>query len=279
MVRSRTRSPQSCSRISPAWRCREGVACWPGGNRSVRRRLCNPHSLHVRPVPPPLRLRTLEPPVNSASGQGDRHQPGLPGSRWSVGGKAPTHPGPQPQLHPQQTYCKVWLRSSSGAVGRTAPVLSAPGGGSPLCREPHWARTSAWRRRPSSPAASSPARAPQLPAVCIPPPAATPASAGSRFASAETLRLRARSPRPPRPLAEAPAPGATQTGDQRGARRASAFEELAELRADSLGTVLEYPAAAGRNFIEGALLGDGKHLLRSPRTPKKTESGEKSPKT
>lgn len=84
-----------------------GVACQPG-NRSVRRRLGNHHSFHVPPVPPPLRQRTLGPPLNSASGQGDRLQPG--GSPRSVGGRGGregTHPRPQPQLHPQQTYRKV----------------------------------------------------------------------------------------------------------------------------------------------------------------------------
>lgn len=206
-----------------------GVACKPG-NRSVRRRLGNHHSLHVPPVPPPLRQRTPEPPLNSASGQGDRHQPG--GSPRSVGGKGRKggHPPAAPaSTPPSANLLQSWLLSSGGAVGRTAPVLSAPRGGSPLCREPHWARASAWRRWPSSPAASSRVRALQLPAECIPPPAATPAGAGSRFSSAETPGLRARSPWPPRPRAEAPAPGATQSGFQRGAR-ASAFEELAGLR-------------------------------------------------
>lgn len=198
----------------------QGVACWPG-NRSVRRRLRNHHSLHVPPVPPPLRLLTLEPPLNSASGQGDQHQPRPPCSRRSVGGMEGGHlPAAPASTPPSANLLQSWPQSSGGAAPALAPVLSAPGGGSPLCREPHWARTSAWRRRPSSPAASSPARAPQLPAARIPPPAATPASAGSRFSSAETPGLSARSPRPPRPRAEAPAPGATQTGVRRGARRA-----------------------------------------------------------
>lgn len=208
---ARSRVPGSDSLALP------GVACWPG-NRSAGRGLRNHHSLHVPPVPPSLRLRTLEPPLNSASGQGDWHQPRPQCSGRSVGGRAPT-PGPD-STPPSANLLQSWLPSSGGAFGRTARVLSVPRGRSPLCREPHWARTSAWRRWPSSLAASSPARAPQLPAVCIPPPAATPASAGSRFASAEIPRLRARSPRPPRPRAEAPAPGATQTGVQRGARRA-----------------------------------------------------------
>lgn len=112
---ARSRVPGSDSLALP------GVACWPG-NRSAGRGLRNHHSLHVPPVPPSLRLRTLEPPLNSASGQGDWHQPRPQCSGRSVGGRAPT-PGPD-STPPSANLLQSWLPSSGGAFERTARVLS-----------------------------------------------------------------------------------------------------------------------------------------------------------
>lgn len=160
--------------------------------------------------------------------------PGPRCSRRSVGGRQGTHPRPQPQLHPQQTYCKVWLQSGGGAVGGAGPRCSARQAAGARCAGSRTgpARPHGASGRPAPPRPARPAP-PQRPAVRIPPPAATPASAGSRFASAgsrfssaETPRLRARSPRPPRPGAEAPAPGG-YPDRRRTWRQASAFEELA----------------------------------------------------
>lgn len=161
-------------------------------------RLCNHHSPHVPPLPPPPHPGAAVGHSTLRVGQGDELQPRPQCSRGSVGGRALTR---GPGLHSTRSKLTAKLaRSSRGAVGRTARVLSAPGGGRPLCREPHWARTSAWRRRPSKPRRVQPGPRAQRPVVCIPPPAATPACAGSRFSSPETPGFGARSPRPAPPL-------------------------------------------------------------------------------
>lgn len=206
-----------------------GVRCW-SPNCSARRRFRNHHSLHVPPAPPPLRL----------------HDPGALGRHYTlrVGeetgtsptttvlpenrGRESTHPQPQSQLHPLQTYCKVGSQVAAVRSGAQPWMLSTAGGGSPLCREPHWARTSAWRRRQSSPAAASSwARAPSSPRyVSLRPRPRLPAPA--LVSTAPRLPRRGEhSSRPPRPRSEAP--GGYPDRRPRSSR-ASAHEELEVLR-------------------------------------------------
>lgn len=93
------------------------------------------------------------------TGQGDGLQPPAsvqPEKRGRDGGHLPAAPG---STSLSANLLQSWLQVAAVRSGAQPGVLSAPAGGRLLCREPHWARTSAWRRRPSSPAASSRARA------------------------------------------------------------------------------------------------------------------------
>lgn len=217
-----------------------GVACWPG-NRSVRRRLRNHHSLHVPPVPPPLRLRTLEPPLNSASGQGDRHQPRPRCSRRSVGGKALTR---GPSLNAALSKLTAKLAPKLAAVRSGAqPECSARPAARARCAgsrtgpaRPHGAAVRpapprpAWPARPSSPPCVSLRPRPRLPAPALVSPA-------PRLPDSVRAARGRPAPGQKRRPARLPAPGATQTGVRPGARRAP-FEELARLRGTVWGLCL-----------------------------------------
>lgn len=204
-------------------------------------RLRNQHSPHVPPVPPPLRPRIPEPRSATQLCEWGKETSSSPrhsaaGEAWE-GGHPPGAPGSTP---PAANLLQSWLEVAAVRWGRTTRVLSAPGGGRPLCREPHWARTSAWRRRPSKPRRVQPGPRAQRPAVCIPPPAATPACAGSRFSSPETPGFGARSSRTAPPLVRSARglprsePGVRRGERPRGARSSAGGPVW--------GTVLEFRA-------------------------------------
>ncbi|XP_045641809.1 basic proline-rich protein-like [Ursus americanus] len=155
---------------------------------------------------PPAPATSCTPPGTDGSGPGRALAP----RRLA----APRSPALQPQLRFYQTYSKVgpkWRRRSRGRAPRR---LSAPPTGGRVVRGPPWAGGAArCGRPPRSPRAPlpSPLSACPLPgpgAECIPPPAATPASAGARFCRAETRPDFPRRPDGARgPRAAAPAAG------------------------------------------------------------------------
>lgn len=184
--RSRTRSPQSCSRVR-----QPGAA----GSTVLVPELQRPTPIPQSPfpprpagpsTPPPPRSRSLGPPLYSASGRRDWHQPhhhGAAREPWE-GEHPPAAPVSTP---PSANLLQSWLPSSGGAVGRTA--LDAQ---HDRRREPAVPGAALGPHVRMAPPAVQPRRGvqlgprAQLPAVCIPPPAATPACAGSCFYSAET---------------------------------------------------------------------------------------------
>lgn len=136
MVRSRTRSPQSCSRISPAWRCREGVACWPGGTAASDADSAIPipstsgRSLHPSASAPWSRQSTLLVGKETATSPGYR----AAGGAWE--GRRPPTRGPSLN----STLSKLTAKFGS----KVAAVRS---GARPRC-------SSARRREPAVPGAA-----------------------------------------------------------------------------------------------------------------------------
>lgn len=118
----------------------------------------NHHSLHVPSVPPPLHLRTLE--LLAATPLCERARRRAPAPATVQPRERGREGTPTPALGKLTAKLAPSSRRAGG-LGSTARVLSAPRSGSLLCREPHRSRTSSWRRRPSSPDASSSGCAPR----------------------------------------------------------------------------------------------------------------------
>lgn len=86
-----------------------------------------------------------------------------------------------------------WFKVSTALSGRTPRRPRAPPNGGPVCRGPHWARTSAWPPgRPRAPLRGGPRAQQTARGLALPPRPeislrpATPARAGARFPFAET---------------------------------------------------------------------------------------------
>lgn len=178
MVRSRTRSPQSCSRISPAWRCREGVACWPGGTAASDADSAIPipstsgRSLHPSASAPWSRQSTLLVGKETATSPGYR----AAGGAWE--GRRPPTRGPSLNSTLSKLTAKFGSKVAAVRSGARPRCSARPAAGARCAgsrtgpARPHGAAG-----RPAPPRPARPARPSSPPCVSLRPRPRLPAPA------------------------------------------------------------------------------------------------------